>query len=220
MKVLVLEDDPALGDLLDRALQEEGHAVVRAANLREGWARHAEAELLLLDRVLPDGDGLDLLRQLRAQGDRRPALCLTARDRVEERVDGLLGGADDYLSKPFALPELFARITALGRRVESPHVIAVGPLRLDLDANRAWRGERELHMTAQEMKLLRVFAEHAARVLSRARLLELAWGLKRDPGTNVVDVYIGYVRQKLDHAGEAPMLRTVRGQGWLIEPPP
>jgi two-component system, OmpR family, response regulator len=219
MKVLVVEDDPALADLLERALTEEGYPVVVARSVAEAWEKAADATLLLLDRTLPDGDGLDFLRQLRAQGDRRPAVCLTARDRVEERVDGLLGGADDYVTKPFALPELLARITALSRRFEAPHLLAVGPLRVDLDANRAWRGDRELHMTAQEMKLLRVFAEQAGRVLSRARLLELAWGLKRDPGTNVVDVYVGYVRQKLDAPGEAPMLRTVRGQGWLIGPP-
>ena len=219
MHILVLEDDPAIADLLRRALKEDGHTVALAATIAAARDMLGGVELMLVDRMLPDGDGLDLLRQLRASGDRRPALCITARDRVEERVDGLLGGADDYLTKPFAMAEMLARIKALARRAEKPHVLVVGDLRVDLAANRFWRGEIELELTPQEAKLLKVFAENTGKVLSRPKILELAWGLKRDPGTNIVDVYVGYLRHKLDDGRPKPLLRTVRGIGWVLEDP-
>lgn len=221
MKILLVEDEPRLADLLRRTLTEEGHQVVHAGDLRAAQAALAEddaPELLVVDRMLPDGDGLGLIRALRARGDRRPALCLTARDRVDERVEGLHSGADDYLGKPFALEELLARLGALSRRAAAADPrLQVGDLVLDLDALRAWRAGLELRLTAQEFKLLRVLAEHRGRVLTKARLLDAVWDLQHDPGTNLVEVYISYLRAKVDKGAPRPLIHTVRGLGYLFE---
>ena len=225
MHLLLIEDEPRLADLLRRALTEEGHQVSVVGTVAAGQAvlddDGAEVELLLVDRMLPDGDGLDLVRALRARGDRRPALCLTARDRVDERVEGLHGGADDYLGKPFALEELVARVNALSRRAAAPEPgRTAGDLRLDLGALRAWRGERELRLTAQEFKLLRYLAEHLGRVIPKARLLRAVWELNHDPGTNLVEVYISYLRAKVDKGHPRPLIHTVRGLGYVLEERP
>jgi len=226
MRILVIEDEPAISDLLARGLAEEGHSVQVAATLTA--ARRALREedtptdLLVVDRMLPDGDGLDLVRQLRRDGDTRPALVLTARDRVDERVEGLYGGADDYLTKPFAFDELLARIIALQRRLgaaTSPR-IEVGDLAVDTEALRVWRGSDEVALTAQEFRLLRYLAEHAGKVLSRTRLLEAAWDMHHDPGTNIVDVYISYLRAKIDKGQERTLIHTVRGRGYVLEDRP
>jgi DNA-binding response OmpR family regulator len=174
-------------------------------------------DLLLVDRMLPDGDGLSLIRELRRAGDRTPALCLTARDRLEERVEGLYGGADDYLVKPFAFEELLARIAAITRRGTTTRVLQVGDLQIDTDAYRVTRAGEEITVTAQEMRLLRVLAENAGRVMSRTRLLELVWDTRFDPGTNVVDVYVSYLRQKIDKGHDRALLHTVRGAGYVLE---
>lgn len=220
MRILVVEDERGIASLLERGLSEEGHGVIRAADLasaREALALHT-VDLLLVDRMLPDGDGLDLVRELRRQGDERPALCLTARDRVDERVEGLYGGADDYLVKPFAFDELLARIAALARRTGTlAGRMEIGDLVVDTEALRVWRAGRELRLTALEFKLLRYLAEHAGRVVSRARLLEAVWDLHHDPGTNVVDVYVSYLRAKLDKGFDTPLLHTVRGLGYVLE---
>ncbi len=226
MRILVIEDEPAISDLLARGLSEEGHSVQVAATLTAARRALREdetpADLLVVDRMLPDGDGLDLVRQLRRAGDTRPALVLTARDRVDERVEGLYGGADDYLTKPFAFDELLARIIALQRRLGGATTprIEVGDLAVDTEALRVWRGADELALTAQEFRLLRYLAEHVGKVLSRTRLLEAAWDMRHDPGTNIVDVYISYLRAKVDKGRERHLIHTVRGRGYVLEDRP
>lgn len=206
--------------LIQRALGEEGHQVRLAVDLAEARALAAtgDDELLLVDRNLPDGDGLDLVRGLRRGGDRRPALCLSARDRVEERVAGLSGGADDYLVKPFAISELLARLAALARRAGlGAGRVEIGDLVVDLDALRVWRGGQEISVTPQEFRVLRALVEHQGKVVTRSRLLELAWDTLHDPGTNLVDVYIRYLRGKIDKDHPEPLIHTVRGHGYLLE---
>ena len=220
MQILLIEDDRRIADFLVRGLTEEGHRVEHVTDLRGAQARLdlMEIDLLIVDRMLPDGDGLALVRALRARGDTRPALVLTAMDRVEDRVEGLYGGADDYLNKPFAFEELLARITALSRRSGGAVAgrLTVGDLVVDTTALRVWRAGVEVSLTAQELRLLQVLAENAGRVVSRAKLLDQVWDLKRDPGTNLVDVYISYLRAKIDKGHERPLLHTVRGVGFLL----
>lgn len=220
MRVLLLDDDPRLVAFLARGLEEEGHSVEVASSLRE--ARTAIAlsapDLLLADRQLPDGDGLVLVRELRAKGAGFPVLVLSARDAVQDRVEGLYGGADDYLVKPFSFDELLARIAALTRRTAIPGApTSVGGLTIDLVRDRVFAGPQEVTLTAQEFKLLRYLAEQPGRVVSRTRLLEHVWGLHHDPGSNVVDVYVRYLRNKLAQAGVAPLIHTVRGRGYVFE---
>ncbi len=227
MHLLILEDEPRMAALLRRTLEEEGHRVTvqdRCAAARATIENTADIDILIIDRNLPYGDGLDLIRGLRAAGDRRPALCLTARDRVDDRVEGLHGGADDYLGKPFALEELLARVEALGRRrTAAPDpVLTVGTLRIDREALRVWRGDQELRLTAQELRLLVFLAENQGRVLSKARIRSAVWDIHHDPGTNVVEVYISYLRAKVDRAPGAdhPLIHTVRGLGYVLEDRP
>jgi two-component system OmpR family response regulator len=219
MRILIVEDEKKIASFLTRGLSEEGHSMVGTGDLAQARAALADGsfDLLLVDRMLPDGDGLSLIRELRRAGDRTPALCLTARDRLEERVEGLYGGADDYLVKPFAFEELLARIAAITRRGTTTRVLQVGDLQIDTDAYRVTRAGEEITVTAQEMRLLRVLAENAGRVMSRTRLLELVWDTRFDPGTNVVDVYVSYLRQKIDKGHDRALLHTVRGAGYVLE---
>jgi two-component system, OmpR family, response regulator len=219
VRILVVEDEPRISAFVARGLREEGHVVEVAADLVAARAALAAGfDLLLVDRMLPDGDGLQLVRDLRRAGSQVPAICVTARDRVDERVEGLYGGVDDYLVKPFAFDELLARIAAVTRRgVGYERRIEVGDLQIDLDAVRVTRGGRELHLTPQEFRLLRYLAENRGRVLSRTRLLEHVWDTHHDPGTNVVDVYVGYLRAKINKGFERPLLHTVRGFGYVLE---
>jgi len=227
VRVLIIEDEPRMASLLRRSLTEEGHDVVVAGTLADAGRVLSTAsvapDLLIVDRMLPDGDGLGMVRQLRAAGDVRPALVLTARDRVDDRVEGLHSGADDYLGKPFALAELLARVEALGRRVVSPvRTLRIGDLELDRDSMRVRRAGEEVRLTAQEFRLLVCLAEHAGRVLSKSRLLELVWDIHHDPGTNLVEVYISYLRSKIDKRPGvgAPLIHTVRGLGYVLEDRP
>ena len=220
MHILILEDEPKIASFLRRGLSEEGHMVEAAADLRGARELLGKSsfDLLLVDRMLPDGDGLSLVRELRRAGDQTPVLCLTARDRVEERVEGLNGGADDYLVKPFSFDELLARVAALARRSGlAGGRVSVGDLEVDLDALRVWRAGVEVRLTAQEFRLLRALAEHPGHIVSRTRLLESAWDLHHDPGTNVVDVYVGYLRAKIDRGHARPLIHTVRGLGYVLE---
>lgn len=222
MRILVIEDERKIAAFLQRGLREEGHQVDLAGDCAEAKAQlgAGDYDLLLVDRMLPDGDGLSIVRDLRREGDPTPAICLTARDRVDERVEGLYGGADDYLVKPFAFDELLARIAAIARRTGQGGRLQVGDLVVDVEAHRAWRGGEELRLTAQEFHLLRYLAENAGRVLTRTRILERVWDMHHDPGTNVVDVYISYLRQKVDRGRERPLLHTVRGIGYMLEDRP
>ena len=222
MRILVIEDERKIAGFLERGLSAEGHqvdvvrdlAAARLAAYDEGY------DLLLVDRMLPDGDGLTVVRELRRAGDRTPAICLTARDRVEERVEGLYGGADDYLVKPFEFDELLARIAAVTRRSPQADNMAVGDLVIDVAARRVQRGTKEVRLTAQEFALLRYLVENAGRVLSRTRILDAVWGVTHDPRTNVVDVYVSYLRAKVDKGFERPLIHTVRGAGYVLEDRP
>jgi two-component system OmpR family response regulator len=226
MHLLVVEDEVRLADLLKRSFAEEGHHVTTVGTLAEARTHLAGphgADVLVVDRMLPDGDGLALVRDLRRSGDRRPALILTARDRIDERVQGLSDGADDYLGKPFALAELLARVDALGRRIAAvDHQLKVGDLEIDRQAMRVHRSGQEVRLTAQELRLLVCLAENAGRVMSKSRLLEEVWDIHHDPGTNLVEVYISYLRTKLDKrpGAGAPLIHTVRGLGYVLEDRP
>jgi DNA-binding response OmpR family regulator len=170
--------------------------------------------------MLPDGDGLDLLRELRRAGDATPAICVTARDPVQDRVEGLEAGADDYLIKPFAFEELLARMAAVCRRARAGELLRVADLRIDVRAHRAWRGDQELALTPQEFRLLLVLAQGAGTVLSRRDLLERVWDTHHDPGTNVVDVYVRYLRNKVERPDAPTLIHTVRGVGYVIDDRP
>ncbi len=221
MNLLVIEDESRMASLLQRALSEEGHTVNVVGTLAAARAYlqdNGSADLLIVDRMLPDGDGLALIQSLRRAGDARPALVLTARDRVDDRVEGLHGGADDYLCKPFALAELLARVEALGRRVETAASrITTSDLVLDGLAQRVWRSGQELHLTALEYRLLRYLVEHRGQVVSKTRLLEEVWDIHHDPGTNLVEVYISYLRAKVDKGATTRLIHTVRGLGYVFE---
>ncbi|MCB9674728.1 MAG: response regulator transcription factor [Alphaproteobacteria bacterium] len=220
MRILVVEDEPGIARLLERGLGEEGHAVTVVATLTDARraAKDQSTDLYVVDRMLPDGDGLDWVRELRRGGDDRPAILLTARDRVEERVEGLYGGADDYVTKPFAFDELLARIATVTRRAGIAAArVSVGDLEVDTEALRVFRGGAEIALTAQEFRLLRYLAENTGKVLSRTRILEAVWDMRHDPGTNVVDVYISYLRGKIDKGHPSPLIHTVRGLGYVLE---
>ncbi len=222
MRILVVEDERKIAGFLRRGLGEEGHRVEVAEDLDAARAAIAGGgfDLVILDRMLPDGDGLDLVRELRRRGDATPAICLTARDRVNERVEGLHGGADDYLVKPFSFEELLARIAAVSRRAGAGERLEIADLVLDLAAHRVSRAGRDIQLTAKEFALLRALAEGAGRVLSRTRLLERVWETSHDPGTNVVDVAVSALRAKVDRGFDRPLIHTVRGVGYVLEDRP
>ena len=222
MRILVIEDEPKIAGFLVRGLEGEGHRVEVVSDLEAARlaVRGDHFDLLLVDRMLPDGDGLAVVRELRRDKDRTPAICLTARDRVEERVEGLYGGADDYLVKPFEFDELLARIAAVTRRAPTEERLVVGDLAIDIAAHRVYRDAREIQLTAQEFALLRYLVENQGRVLSRTRILDAVWGTTHDPRTNVVDVYVSYLRAKVDKGFARPLIHTVRGAGYVLEDRP
>ncbi len=222
MRILVIEDERKIAGFLERGLSEEGHRVdvVEQLDDARSMVNVQDYDLLLVDRMLPDGDGLSVVREMRRRGDQTPAICLTAKDRVDEKVEGLYGGADDYLVKPFEFDELLARIAAVTRRSAGDGKLEVGDLVIDTPARRVYRGDEEIQLTAQEFDLLRYLAENAGRVLSRTRILEAVWDMTHDPRTNVVDVYISYLRSKIDKPFERPLIHTVRGVGYVLEERP
>lgn len=221
-EILLVEDDVRIADFIRRGLIAEGHTVDVAVDGREGLnrARDNRHALIVLDRTLPILDGIDVCRTLRAERQTTAILMLTAKNDLQDRIEGLRCGADDYLGKPFAFDELLARIDALLRRSqESPQEepgLMIADLTLDIATKRARRGEREIALTAKEYALLEFLMRNAGSVVSRARLLSGVWGLGFDPGTKVVDVYIRYLRQKIDREGEAPLIGNVRGFGYMI----
>jgi two-component system OmpR family response regulator len=220
MRVLVVEDEPKLGRLLVRGLGEDGHPADLAPSGEEAlWmARAAPYDVIMLDVMLPGIDGFATCSELRARGVWTPVLMLTARDGVEDRVAGLDSGADDYLVKPFAFSELVARLRALARRVpvERPTELQVGDLRLDPATHRAWRGETELGLTAKEFVLLEAFMRRPGVALSRVQLLDAAWDTTFEGHSNVVDVYVRYLREKIDRPFGRRSLETVRGVGYRL----
>ncbi len=220
MRVLVVEDETKMAGLLRRGLSEEGLACDVTDRGEDAlWMAAATAyDVIVLDVMLPGIDGRETCRRLRAGGVWAPVLILTALDDVEDRVAGLDGGADDYLTKPFSFAELLARIRALSRRepVPRPVVRSAGDLRVDPAARRAWRGGTEIHLSAKEFALLEAFVRNAGAVLSRDALLETAWDHAYENRSNVVDVYVGYLRAKIDRPFGRRALETVRGAGYRL----
>ncbi len=220
MRVLVVEDDVKMAGLLRRALGEEGGAVDVAQSGEDClWmAAAAPYDAVLLDVMLPGIDGFETCRLLREQGVWAPVLILTARDGVGDRVAGLDGGADDYLVKPFSFAELSARLRALVRRgsPERPPVISVGDLRLDPAGRRAFRGDIEIELSAKQFALLEAFMRRPGQVLSRLELLEHAWDFAYENRSNVIDVYVGYLREKIDRPFGVESIETVRGAGYRL----
>src|SRR5215210_464549 len=220
MRVLLVEDDVRLAAALRRGLQAEG--IVADVATRGGdavWMASAtELDAMVLDVMLPDIDGFEACRRLRADGVWVPIIMLTARDAVADRVRGLDAGADDYLTKPFSLAELLARLRALARRdaVERPTALEVGTLRLDPATRQAWRGDQEIQLSAREFALLETFMRRPGQPLSRLELLEAAWDYDYEHRSNVVEVYIRYLREKIDRPFGLRSLETVRGFGYRL----
>jgi len=223
MRVLVVEDEPKLAGLLARGLGEEGHPtdVVALGSDAVWMARANPYDVVVLDVMLPGQDGFDVCRELRAADVWTPVLFLTARDSVDDRVAGLDVGGDDYLVKPFSFPELLARLRALSRRgaVERPVVLEVGSLRLDPASHKVWRDDAEIELSAKEFTLLEVFMRSPGKVLSRVDLLERGWDIAYETRSNVVDVYVRYLREKIDRPFGYDSLETVRGVGYRLREP-
>jgi DNA-binding response OmpR family regulator len=221
--VLVVDDDPAICEALERALRLEGFSVRVAGGGQEalGAAASQPPDVIVLDIAMPDLDGVTVTRRLRGDGVDVPICMLSARGEVDDRVAGLAAGADDYVVKPFALPELVARLHALLRRRPEPAArpLVVGDLVIDEARHMVRRGARVLDLTRREFDLLRALAEHAGIVLSRTQLLELVWGYDFRVDGNVVDVFVGYLRRKLETEGIPRMLHTVRGVGFVLRAP-
>jgi two-component system OmpR family response regulator len=220
MRVLVVEDDVELGTQLQKGLREQGYTVDRATQADTGLSRALTGvyDLMILDRMLPGGDGLELLRNARAKGVVSPVIFLTARGEVEDRVDGLDAGADDYLVKPFSFPELLARMRVALRRgaEQQPNVLQVDDLRLDPVQRKVEHGGTNIDLTAKEFALLHFLMRHSGHVVSRSMILEHVWDLTLDGMTNVVDVHINRLRKKIDRGRKKPLIHTLRGVGYAV----
>jgi two-component system OmpR family response regulator len=220
VRVLVVEDEVKMAGLLKRGLEEEGYAVDTAGDGQEAlWlATETPYDAVVLDVMLPDLDGFEVCRRLRDAGRWSPVLMLTARDGVADRVSGLDVGADDYLTKPFSFAELLARLRALVRRgtPERPPVLKAGDLTLDPATRRVARGDAPVELTAKEFALLECFMRHPGEVLSRTRLIEHVWDFAYEGDSNVVDVYVRYLREKVDRPFGADSIETVRGAGYRL----
>jgi two-component system OmpR family response regulator len=222
-RVLIIEDDDGTAGELARILEGAGIVSDRAASLAEGLERAADETygLILLDRMLPGGDGLDIIPQLRGDGRGTAVMVLSALGRTVNRVEGLDRGADDYLAKPFEPDELIARARAMLRRVAAQpgaDLVTLGDIEIHLKARTVHRRGRHVALSPKEFKLMKFFADHPGEVLTRMMLLERVWNLRFDPQTNVVDVHVGRLRKKLEAAGEPPVIRTERGTGYIFEP--
>jgi two-component system, OmpR family, response regulator len=220
MRVLIVEDEPKMAGLIRRGLREEGYAADVAATGDDAlWmAQATEYDAIVLDVLLPGTNGFDVCRELRRAGVWSPVLMLTARDSVDDRVAGLDAGADDYLTKPFSFIELLARLRALVRRppLERPAVLEVGDLKLNPATHQAWRGDEELELSAKEFRILEAFMRRPGHVLSRLHLLEHCWDYGYENRSNVVDVYVRYLREKIDRPFGRKSIETVRGAGYRL----
>jgi len=219
--ILVADDDYKLLNMLRRTLSYEGFRVVTASDGQEALAQveAARPEAIVLDWMMPQLDGVEVLARLRADGDETPILMLTARDAIEDRVEGLQGGADDYLVKPFAAAELVARLHALLRRsaaAKKEKPLSIADLYLDPVTRLTRRGEREFALTPTEFDLLHYLMLHPRHVLSRSRILERVWGYDFGGDDNVLEVYVGYLRKKTEAGGEPRLIHTVRGVGYVL----
>ena len=223
LRVLVVDDEPYITDVVTSALAFEGFATEEAATGAEALAkvRRGHFDCIVLDVMLPDGDGFDVCRTLRGEGITTPALFLTARDAGADKLEGL-GLGDDYVTKPFSIEELVARIRAVLRRSAGPAGdgarLRFADLVVDLDTHEVWRGERPLDLTATEFRLLAFLAENPRRVLSKAQILDEVWDEGFDGESNIVEIYISYLRKKVDRDGP-PLIRTVRGVGYTMREP-
>src|ERR671913_1733021 len=226
IRILLVEDEAYLARTIARVLGEEGYAAESAGDGRTGLARALaeDFDLVIVDWMLPGLDGLQVVRRLRAADVHIPVLMLTARGQVEDRVEGLDAGADDYLPKPFALPELLARVRALTRRQGegSPAGAAIqaGDVTLDPVRHVVRRGDERIDLTAKEFSLLATLMQRPGQVFSRSVLLDTVWGVPGEVSTSVVELYVSYLRRKLDRQGEPSRIRTVRGVGYTFEPQP
>jgi two-component system OmpR family response regulator len=222
VRVLVVEDEPKMAELLRRGLTEEGLPTQVATTGEDAvaFARLATYDAIILDLMLPDMSGLDVCRRLRGASVWAPIVMLTARGAIADRVEGLDAGADDYLVKPFSFAELLARLRSVTRRGvgERPTILAVGDLQLDPAGRRVWRGRREVVLTGKEFAILHALMRRPGQVLSREQLLEHAWDVAFEPASNVVDVHVRCLREKVDRPFGVRSLETVRGVGYRLRP--
>lgn len=221
MRILIVEDDVKSAEHLIKSLREHGHTVEWAPNGEEGLhkIRDTAYDVLIVDRVMPVMDGVAFVRQARAEGVTAPAIFVTAHDEVDQRVEGLKAGADDYLAKPVSSVELLARIDAINRRsnpIQAATRLEVGDLVMDLLARKVRRGDQEILLQPREFRLLEYLMKHAEQVVTRTMLLENVWEYHFDPQTNVIDVHISRLRSKIDKSFDWPMLHTVRGAGYSL----
>ena len=220
-RILVVDDDPKIRAVVRRGLAYEGYRVVEAATGEEGLekAREHLPDLVVLDVMLPGIDGLEVTKRLRSGGDDLAILMLTARDEIKDRVQGLETGADDYLVKPFSIEELLARVHALLRRRQAPQgeILRFADLELDIDAREASRAGRTIELTTTEYNLLLLFMRHPRKVLTRDVIMEHVWAYDFEGESNVLEVYVRYLRSKLEEAGEPRLIHTVRGAGYVLK---
>jgi two-component system, OmpR family, response regulator len=221
-KILTIEDDELIADDIVRTLSSSGYSVDVARTGREGMAKvmAGDYDVVTLDRMLPDLDGLTILATMRGVGMETPVLVMSAMSEVDHRVQGLRAGGDDYLTKPFSSEEMFARIEVLLRRrprnEKAETMLRTGALQLDLVRRRVMHRERELELQPTEFRVLEFMMRHAGQVLTRTMIFEAVWGCRFDPGTNLIDVHVGRLRKKVDVPGERPLIRTIRGSGYLF----
>ncbi|MGO4957057.1 response regulator transcription factor [Luteococcus sp. Sow4_B9] len=224
IRILSVDDEPSITELLGMAMRYEGWEVSTAASGTEAvrTAREVRPDAVVLDMMLPDFDGLEVMRRIRAEQPDVPVIFLTAKDAVADRIHGLTVGGDDYVTKPFSLEELIARLRALLRRSgatapQNDSLLVVGDLTLDEDSHEVTRGGDEIMLTATEFELLRYLMRNPRRVLSKAQILDRVWNYDFGGQANVVELYISYLRKKIDH-GRAPMIHTMRGAGYVLRP--
>jgi len=222
MRILIVEDDLEAAGAMVRGLTESGHECVSAADGEAGLteARAGEFDVMIVDRMMPKMDGVTLIQTLRREGDQTPVLFLSALGEINDRVDGLKAGGDDYLVKPYAFAELIARVEALARRRETGSVqtlLRVGDLEMDLIARTVHRQGQEIDLQPREFQLLEFMMRHAGQAVTRTMLLEKVWEYHFDPQTNVIDVHISRLRSKIDKGFDRPMLQTVRGAGYRLD---
>lgn len=224
IRVLAVDDEPSITELLSMAMRYEGWEVGTAGSGTEAVqaARQLRPDVMVLDMMLPDFDGLEVMRRIRAEQPDVPVIFLTAKDAVADRVGGLTAGGDDYVTKPFSLEEVIARLRALLRRAgatlpRADSLLAVGDLTLDEDSHEVSRAGEDIHLTATEFELLRYLMRNPRRVLSKAQILDRVWNYDFGGQANVVEIYISYLRKKIDH-NRAPMIHTMRGAGYVLRP--
>jgi len=222
MRILVVEDDDVAADYVRKGLMEAGHVVDLAGDGELGleMAKSADYDALVLDRMLPKRDGLSLLKELRSDGDKTPVLILSALGEVDQKVEGLRAGGDDYLSKPYSFTELLARVEAMGRRTDPTAAVTKlksGGLEMDLLARTVKRDGQNILLQPREFRLLECLMRHTGKVVTRTMLLEKVWDYHFDPQTNVIDVHISRLRAKIDKEFDTPMLHTVRGAGYRLQ---